>query len=194
MTITLPSITSLFQPLLEEQRFLSDFFKGINKHSTDLSVYKATFATNQEKQPIILPSSEKTMQMQSDECETCHNELNRPGVVKIKFTPQEDQRLTSLYYSVQPTNWNVIALFMPNRTPRQCRDRWKNYLNPQLRNDPWTPEEDRLLCEKYKLYGSKWGKIAPFFVNRSDNSCRNRWQLLDRKSKRLEKMSAKRMK
>ena len=192
MSITLPSITSLFPPLLEEQRYLSDFFSGINKHTTDLSVYNSSFSSDEEKQPNFLSNNEQSIQIQNPVA--CRSEYNRPGVVKIKFTPQEDQRLTSLFYSVQPTNWNVIALFMPNRTPRQCRDRWKNYLNPELRNDPWTPEEDQLLCEKYKLYGSKWGKIAPFFVNRSDNSCRNRWQLLDRKSKRLEKMSAKRKK
>ncbi|KAH0788933.1 Myb-like DNA-binding domain containing protein [Histomonas meleagridis] len=69
---------------------------------------------------------------------------------------------------------------MGTRNPRQCRERWNNYVNPDLRKDPWTPEEDKILEEKYAEIGPKWNKLARFLSNRSDNSIRNRWMMISR--------------
>jgi hypothetical protein len=80
---------------------------------------------------------------------------------KVKFTSAEDARLLDL-------------------VPRQCRERYQNYLNPELRNDSWTLEEDTLLENKCDELGPKWSRIAKFFENRSDNALRNRWMMLNR--------------
>lgn len=98
--------------------------------------------------------------------------------IKSKFTPEEDEKLKMLVLTHGTSNWSLISKLMGNRNHRQCRERWKNYINPALRNDPWTLEEDQLLVDKYAEYGSKWNKISKFFVNRSDNNIRNRWQML----------------
>jgi hypothetical protein len=73
---------------------------------------------------------------------------------------------------------------MDSRNERQCRERWKNYINPSLRSDPWTLEEDQLVVQKYAEFGPKWNKISKFFSNRSDNAVRNRWQLMLRQWER----------
>ena len=105
--------------------------------------------------------------------------------VKFKFTPEEDERLKMLVMRHGTNSWNIVSQFMGNRNPRQCRERWKNYVDPELRSDPWTPEEDDLLLKKYRELGPRWNKIAKYFVRRSDNSLRNRWQLMLRKHNRL---------
>ena len=64
---------------------------------------------------------------------------------------------------------------MPNRTSRQCRDRYRNYLDPQIMNTAWKKEEDILLLEKYNIFGSKWSIIAQFFPNRTANNIKNRY-------------------
>jgi hypothetical protein len=99
---------------------------------------------------------------------------------KNRFSRDEDERLIDLVGIYGTTNWTYIATMMENRNPRQCRERYANYLNPALRQDVWTPEEDRVLAEKYHEFGSKWNKIAKFFLNRSDIALRNRWQLIER--------------
>ncbi|CAN0034213.1 unnamed protein product, partial [Ectocarpus sp. 8 AP-2014] len=38
-----------------------------------------------------------------------------------------------------------IALSLPGRSARQCRDRWFNYLDPNLKTTPWSTQEFRLL-------------------------------------------------
>lgn len=100
--------------------------------------------------------------------------------VKVKFTPEEDAHLLQLVQQFGAKDWIKISSLIGTRNPRQCRERFKNYLNPELRRDQWTREEDDLLEMKYKEYGAKWNKIAKFFVNRSDNALRNRWMMIAR--------------
>ncbi|EAY19419.1 Myb-like DNA-binding domain containing protein [Trichomonas vaginalis G3] len=103
---------------------------------------------------------------------------------KMKFTPEEDKRLCSLIRQYGSNDWIHISEMMKTRNPRQCRERWNNYLNPNLRDDPWTIEEDKLLIAKYRQFGTHWSKISKFFAHRSDNAIRNRWQMLLRQSER----------
>ena len=109
------------------------------------------------------------------------------STIKNKFTAEEDKLLLEIASQTKVHNWNEIAQKVGTRNARQCRERWNNYLNPSLRNDPWTEEEDRLLIDLHAEYGTHWNKISKMFCNRSDNSIRNRWQLLMR---HLEKRNA----
>jgi hypothetical protein len=110
-----------------------------------------------------------------------------PPSVKAKFTPEEDARLLQIVTDFGTGDWNLIAFLHNTRNPRQCRDRYHNYLAPELRSDRWTHEEDALLVEKYIEHGTKWNKIAEFFQNRSANSIRNRWQVFARRQARTWK-------
>ncbi|EAY09728.1 Myb-like DNA-binding domain containing protein [Trichomonas vaginalis G3] len=108
-------------------------------------------------------------------------EIKNEGPKKIKFDRNEDMMLYNIVTSRLCSNWNEVAALMRTRSARQCRERWNNYLNPFLRNDPWSPQEDELLLSKFKEFGQKWRKISKFFVNRSDNALRNRYYVLERR-------------
>lgn len=92
-----------------------------------------------------------------------------------KFSHDEDELLITLVEQYGAQKWNDLAKYMPNRTGRQCRDRYINYLKPGFKLTPWTKEEDETLSEKYKLYGNKWCELEKFFSGRSANSIKNRW-------------------
>jgi hypothetical protein len=81
-------------------------------------------------------------------------------------------------------SWKQIAFFMPNRSARQCRERWKNYLIPGLNFSPWTWKDDALLREKFNELGPKWAQIVKFFPGRTDTNCKNRWQQLQTRERR----------
>ena len=106
--------------------------------------------------------------------------VKKPAPIKIKFTAEEDAALLKLVQQFGAKDWIKISSLIGTRNPRQCRERFKNYLNPELRKDQWTKEEDELLERKFKEYGAKWNKISKFFVNRSDNALRNRWMMIAR--------------
>jgi hypothetical protein len=91
------------------------------------------------------------------------------------FTADEDAVIRKAMQSYVPEPWSTIAMRLPGRTARQCRDRWIHYLSPFIRIEHWTPEEDRLLLEKVNEMGRLWKAITPFFVGRTDNHLKNRW-------------------
>jgi hypothetical protein len=91
------------------------------------------------------------------------------------FSFEEDVLLRQLVEQYGDNDWKVIAQEMPNRSRRQCRERYKNYLAPDLSNRPWSDGEDALLRDKVAEYGPKWAKISVFFKGRSDASIKNRW-------------------
>ncbi|MDR2412483.1 MAG: hypothetical protein LBD66_02670 [Holosporales bacterium] len=108
---------------------------------------------------------------------------------RVPFLREEDERLTQVVQNSSKKDWRIIAAFMPGRDQHQCWERWKNYLRPGLNPGPWTPEEDQLLREKVSELGTKWIQIEPFFLGRSQNNIKNRWNALKRRSK--EKVDSK---
>ena len=102
------------------------------------------------------------------------------------FSPEEDYTLALLVNQYGDSNWHLIAALMPNRNVRQCRERWVKYLNPSLRTEEWTSDEDRLLIQKRQEMGPKWKDISKFFNGRTDINIKNRYKVLKRKSIRLE--------
>jgi hypothetical protein len=80
------------------------------------------------------------------------------------------------------TNWQDIAVHLPGRNARQCRERWSNYINPNLLKTEWTESEDDILLRTYREIGPKWFMIASFLPGRSKNSVKNRYFTLQRRS------------
>jgi hypothetical protein len=98
------------------------------------------------------------------------------------FTAIEDELLESLVQQFGFNSWNLIATNLPGRSPRQCRERWFTYLSPDINRTPWRPEEDGLLFDLMQIHGPRWGSIAGFFCNRTQNNVKNRWNTITRKA------------
>jgi hypothetical protein len=97
------------------------------------------------------------------------------------FEPQEDEILRGLIEQYGAESWSWISSQMPNRTPRQCRERWKTYLCPDVNVAPWTDADDQLLMEKFPEFGTRWSAFRPFFPQRTVNNIKNRWHALTRR-------------
>ena len=95
-----------------------------------------------------------------------------PNVKKSAWTADEDQLLLSLYAD-HPGKWSVIARGIPGRTDDACSKRYREALDPTLKKDEWTEEEDMKLVEAYGRLGGKWGSIGQE-LGRSGLGCRNR--------------------
>ena len=73
------------------------------------------------------------------------------------------------------TKWSFIGRFLPGRVGKQCRERWHNHLNPDLKKVPWDEEEEKLIVRMRAELGNRWAKIARALPGRSDNDVKNRW-------------------
>jgi hypothetical protein len=108
--------------------------------------------------------------------------------VKHKFTQEEDQLLAQCVAEHGACDWKRIAARVGTRNCRQCRERWKNYLDPCLSQEPWSTAEDELLSAKYGELGSQWSVIAKCFRTRTDVNCRNRWVFLTTRAEQPKQM------
>jgi hypothetical protein len=77
-------------------------------------------------------------------------------------------------------DWKAVSCHMNGRSVRQCRERFKYYLEPGLNRPQWTPSEDNLLLEKYDAIGPKWAQLALFFQGRTDIDVKNRYHRIKR--------------
>jgi hypothetical protein len=70
---------------------------------------------------------------------------------------------------------------MGNRSVRQCRERWTNYLAPSVINGVWSAQEDALLLEKFRLCGPHWKQMIQSFPGRTDINIKNHYMTLVRR-------------
>ena len=99
---------------------------------------------------------------------------------KNKFSPEEDELLKEQVKENGEKGWRKIAEHLPGRTARQCRERWVNYLSPNVSLAPWTAEEDILLNTLVAEHGKHWSKISSFFPSRTDVQLKNRYNSVKR--------------
>ncbi|MED6169910.1 hypothetical protein PIB30_025646 [Stylosanthes scabra] len=91
-----------------------------------------------------------------------YSDDNVHSLIKGKqWTPDEDMTLKALVNENKQKNWSEIAKSLDGRNAKQCRERWHNHLQPNLKKGKWTPQEDMILMKAHmEIGGNKWAKIS----------------------------------
>ncbi|CAK4085394.1 unnamed protein product [Aphanomyces euteiches] len=94
------------------------------------------------------------------------------------WTPLEDQLLRSRVEQSHSESWSKIAEGVPGRSSKQCRDRWRNHLDPSLIKTAFTTEEEIALENAYEELGNRWTEIAKRLPGRSEHDVKLRWKTM----------------
>lgn len=101
------------------------------------------------------------------------------------WSKEEDGLLLKLVQNMRmPMKWSVVAQSLPDRTGKQCRERYVNHLNPRLKTSDWNPVEDTTIFHLYGSMGSHWAKMSKVIPGRTDNGIKNRFHNLRRQYER----------
>ncbi|CAF9917136.1 MAG: Pre-mRNA-splicing factor cef1 [Heterodermia speciosa] len=93
------------------------------------------------------------------------------------WTNIEDEILKASVSKYGLNQWARVSSLLARKTPKQCKARWAEWLDPGIRKIEWSKEEDERLLHLAKLMPTQWRTIAPI-VGRTATQCLERYQKL----------------
>ncbi|EPS72587.1 hypothetical protein M569_02172, partial [Genlisea aurea] len=92
------------------------------------------------------------------------------------WSPEEDEKLMNYMLNNGQGCWSEIARNSGlSRCGKSCRLRWINYLRPDLKRGPFSPQEEELILHLHSILGNRWSQIAARLPGRTDNEIKNFW-------------------
>ncbi len=125
-----------------------------------------------------------------------HVQATEAGRVNHKKGPWEksEDELLLKAVAIGGKEWSKISMLIPGRTEMQCRERYVNHLDPDIKNSvPFTDEENAIVAREVPKYSNRvaWSKIAQLLPGRTDRQCRKAWQKMIRKTNKDAKKQKK---
>ena len=106
---------------------------------------------------------------------TGHSLPPKPNKIVHPWKREEDELLLQAVEEFGMKRWHLVAQRIPNRTRKQCRERYCNHLDPEIVKVPWSEKEDQILKEAKLMYGNRWTLIKAKLPGRTANQVKNRY-------------------
>ena len=96
----------------------------------------------------------------------------------------EDEILKAAVMKYGLNQWSRIASLLHRKAAKQCKARWYEWLDPNIKKTEWSREEEEKLLHLAKLMPTQWRTIAPI-IGRTASQCLEHYEyLLDKAADR----------
>lgn len=96
----------------------------------------------------------------------------------------EDEVLKAAVMKYGKNQWARVASLLNRKSAKQCKARWEEWLDPNIKKTEWTREEEEKLLHLAKIMPTQWRTIAPI-VGRTASQCIEHYErLLDQAQER----------
>ena len=89
----------------------------------------------------------------------------------------EDEILKAAVMKYGTQQWARISSLLTRKTPKQCKARWFEWLDPSIKKLDWSSNEDAQLLQLVKIMPSQWRSIGPI-IGRTAAQCFDRYNQL----------------
>ena len=89
----------------------------------------------------------------------------------------KDEILKAAVMKYGKNQWARIASLLHRKSPKQCKARWFEWLDPSIKKTEWSREEEEKLLHLAKLMPTQWRTIAPI-VGRTAAQCLEHYEYL----------------
>jgi len=98
------------------------------------------------------------------QCYRRYKSIN-PSYKKGRWTEEED-KLLKILLEKYGNSWTLISKIMGSRSSRQIRNRYDENLNPFVKKNKFTENEDRLILQLHNVFHNNWSEYLNYLPNR----------------------------
>jgi hypothetical protein len=92
---------------------------------------------------------------------------------KGNWVEEEDQLLLSWVNENGATKWTECSKQIKGRCGKQCRERWVNILNPDVKKGNWSDHEQEVIFQNLSTHMTSWSSMSKILPGRTENSIKN---------------------
>jgi myb proto-oncogene protein len=131
-------------------------------------------------------SAAKLLNRKSQDCIDRYKAI-KPLFKRGHWTPEEDKQLI-FFVEIHGKNWAQISHTMKQRTGKQIRQRFLNFLDPKIKKDKFTINEDIKIFKLYKIFKTNWRYYTTYIPNRTADRIKGRYYSFVRFKENLLKL------
>lgn len=90
-----------------------------------------------------------------NQCLHRYRRLSQLGKNHKIWSSDEDETIKKLIKKYGK-NWKLLSEMLGSKNGKQIRERFINKLDPRIKKEDWSEEEDHKILELYSKIGSKW--------------------------------------